>query len=211
MGTHPIFESDFDCLTDKKMDDTLDEQPTGLEVDLDFVGYFAKKRKISKDEAKQQLDQMKERKRVKQQRKHRVAVKAFLENNVDTLMDEDNEEKYAEYATCLIEGDIDDEELMVLGRARFAKLSLIDKYIFEKFESQKETNAALDAKYNVLFEGSLKLTKINAELEAENKKLQNELKKAKKETKKRKSDVKIDEAAPTAKELKLTAAAKEKE
>ena len=41
--------------------------------------------------------------------------------------------------------------------------------------------------------------------------MQNELKKAKKETKKRKSDVKIDEAAPTAKELKLTAAAKEKE
>ena len=68
-------------------------------------------------------------------------------------MDDDNQEKYAEYATCLIGGDFDDEQLMQLGRDRFAKLSLIDKYIFEKFESQKETNAALDAKYNVLFEG----------------------------------------------------------
>merc|ERR1712235_209702 len=52
MGTHPIFESDFDCLTDSQMSEDHDYDENGADMDVD---YHQKKKKSKKDKKKKKV------------------------------------------------------------------------------------------------------------------------------------------------------------
>jgi len=52
MGTHPIFESDFDCLTDSQMSEDHDYDENGADMDVD---YHQKKKKSKKDKKKKKI------------------------------------------------------------------------------------------------------------------------------------------------------------
>merc|ERR1712212_607247 len=52
MGTHPIFESDFDCLTDSQMSEDHDYDENGADMDVD---YHQKKKKNKKDKKKKKV------------------------------------------------------------------------------------------------------------------------------------------------------------
>merc|ERR1712137_1418077 len=52
MGTHPIFESDFDCLTDSQMSEDHDYDENGADMDVE---YHQKKKKSKKDKKKKKV------------------------------------------------------------------------------------------------------------------------------------------------------------
>merc|ERR1739838_49798 len=223
MGTHPIFESDFDCLTEinreKKiiMDETMDESVDRSDrIFLDFLSSYAASKGLTKGQASVELSTLKPKKLLKKKKRHRKDIKGFLENNVDFLMDEDFSTKYAEMALAINVGEDDDiDKGMEKGAERFAKLTLLEKYIIHRYDELTVANGELEAKYDILAAASAELknnfkTMKNSsdneitKLRKENAKLKKATVAEKGSPRKRKAETEsIPEGQPSAKEAKL--------
>ena len=73
-------------------------------------------------------------------------------------MDEDLSTKYAEMALAINVGEDDDiDKGMEKGVERFAKLTLLEKYIIHRYDELTVANGELDAKYDSLAAASAEL------------------------------------------------------
>ena len=94
-------------------------------------------------------------------------------------MDDDLKEKYAEMALAINVGDDDDiEKGKKKGIDRFAKLTLLEKFIIYRYDELIAANGELETKYNTLATSS---TELKENFEAMKTANENEINKLRKE------------------------------
>merc|ERR1712141_416089 len=196
MGTHPIFESDFDCLTENiKMNTTADlvsemhgDDLEAMSITDYAIRHYKNTKGLNSEDAKIKFEGLKNKRKINMHILHRRTTLESLTNKEEEI-NESAQQEYIDTGYWYFLEDDEDTSLKSVQEAKDTakkrynkKLNLLEKYFiwkskknFKLNEKLKEKNnqlemrlEVLDQKYNTMADASKKLKKNSEKIAKEN-------------------------------------------